>query len=284
MARHATIIVFALVITAAHAFALSDPAGPPIRFTLDEEGAVVVSVQIGAAGSFQFLLDSGSSHTAVTPETAARLGARPVAKAEVVSAAGRCMAAVAPLGRVTLGTASIDGLLATITDAAQLARAGRHLDGVLGQDFLRHFVYTIDYRRRRLTWDDDEHASASRLALEEEGGRFLVRAPQHDGSIRRLVPDSGSSHVVVFERQGRDVPFALVPAGRAWLDTLTTRREVYLSRVRRLTIGNATLRDVMASVVPAMDPDAPGGDGLLPLHIFARVTINARERWMAVTP
>ena len=282
MARHATVIVFALLVTAAHTFTLSDTAGTAVRFDLDDEGAVVVIVQIAGVGPFEFLIDSGSSHTSVTPGTAARLGARPVARTELVSAAGRRTAAVVPLGRVVLGAASVESLLATVADERLLARAGRHLDGVLGQDFLRRFVYTIDYRRRRLTWDD-EPAGGSRLALEEEGGRFLVVAPQHDGSIRRFVPDSGSSHVVVFQRQGGEAPLALAPSGRAWLDTLAARRDVYVATVPRLTIGSATLRDLTASVVPAMDLDAPGGDGLLPLHLFARVTINARERWMAVS-
>jgi predicted aspartyl protease len=281
MARCAVVIVFALLVTTAGAFALDGRAGP-VPFDLDDEGAVVVSVEIAGQGPFELLIDSGSSHTAITPDTAARLGVRPVAKTELVSAAGRRLAAVVPLGRVVVGTASVEGLLATVADPALLARAGRHLDGVLGQDFLRRFVYTIDYRRRQLTWG--EHDGGSRLALEEEGGRFLVVVPQRDGGSRRFVPDTGSSHIVLFQRHGHDLPLDLTPRGRAWLDSLTSRRDVYVARISRLTIGSATLSDVTASVIQEMDAEAPGGDGLLPLHLFARVTINAPARWMSVSP
>jgi hypothetical protein len=45
-----------------------------------------------------------------------------------------------------------------------------------------------------------------------------------------------------------------------------------------LRLGNLVLRDVPAVVVPSPGDAGTVGDGLLPLHLFERVTIEGPER------
>jgi hypothetical protein len=47
-------------------------------------------------------------------------------------------------------------------------------------------------------------------------------------------------------------------------------------------VGDVLLRNRTAVVVAQDRLDAPLGDGLLPLHIFARVTFNGPERYLMV--
>ena len=80
----------------------------------------------------------------------------------------------------------------------------RGVRGLLGQDFLSAFNYTLDYRRRRLTWDepltcDAPGAVPMNAAVE---GRFVLVADADRGTRVRLVPDSGAEVAVLF--RGRD--------------------------------------------------------------------------------
>jgi hypothetical protein len=45
-------------------------------------------------------------------------------------------------------------------------------------------------------------------------------------------------------------------------------------------IGDILLRDQRVVVVERPEADAPGGQGLLPLQLFASVSFNARGRYL----
>ena len=77
-----------------------------VAFSLDEHGAIVVPVFIDGAGPFSFLLDTGSSRSAIGDDLAARLAAPAVARTLVVTAAGTAMRPVVRLGSVSLGSAA----------------------------------------------------------------------------------------------------------------------------------------------------------------------------------
>jgi hypothetical protein len=49
-------------------------------------------------------------------------------------------------------------------------------------------------------------------------------------------------------------------------------------RLRELRLGNRTMRDVPAVSIERSDPRPAEGDGLLPLHLFERVTFDGPGR------
>jgi hypothetical protein len=53
-------------------------------------------------------------------------------------------------------------------------------------------------------------------------------------------------------------------------------------RIDELIVGNARLRDAPAVIVDTGESAEIMGDGLLPLHVFSRVTFNVRERYLIV--
>ena len=164
-----------------------------VGFDADQNGSVVVAARVNGAGPFRFMIDTGSSHSAVGDALARRLGLHAIAKAEILSATGQSMRPVVRLGRTAVGAASRDGILASVLDSADFGRLDTDVDGVLGQDFLGDFDYTLDYVHGRLTWaaDDSTEAPVARLSLAPEGGRFVAALPQGTGrGIVRLVPDT----------------------------------------------------------------------------------------------
>ena len=264
--------------------ARSDRDSATIAFDPDPDGAVVVPVFVDHSGPFRFLVDTGSTGSAISDTVATELGLRPVAKAELVSASGRVMLPVVRLGRTAVGTAERDGLLASLVRSEDLDRLTAGVQGVLGQDFLSGFDYTLDYRRGQLTWGVDPAFAkrGTRLALTPSRGRVVVELPQRDGGVVRLVPDSGSAVLVVFEGAGSHVIQIQRLSDHASLSGMAGRRIAQRAMVRVRRVGDAVLRNEPAVVVPSAGPGVPDADGLLPLHRFARVSFLSRERCLVV--
>jgi hypothetical protein len=259
-----------------------------IPFKLDDNGAIVVPVRINEAGPFSFLIDTGSSHSAIADTLAARLRLPTVAKAEVVSASGQFMRPVAELETTAVGGAVRGGLLASVLPSATLVSLGPGIQGVLGQDFLATFDYTLDYRRRELSWgvERESEAPAARLAMTPDAGRFLVWLPQGSGrGVIRLVPDTGSAALVIFDRGRQEAgrTLELVPArGKARMSGVSGDRTVERALVRDLRVGELVLRNEPAVVVANREGGGTQADGLLPLHGFARVSFHAREQCLSI--
>ena len=261
-----------------------------IPFKLDDNGAIVVPVRINDAGPFLFLIDTGSSHSAIADSLATDLRLPTVAKAAVVSASGQSMRPVAQLASTAVGAAVRGGLLASVLPSATLMNLGLGVQGVLGQDFLATFDYTLDYRRRELSWGAEalSEAPGARLPMTPDAGRFLVSLPQGSGrGVIRLVPDTGSAALVIFDRV-RGEPagmLELLPArGQARMSGVSGDRTVSRAVVRDLRVGDLVLHNEPAVIVNDREGGGTQADGLLPLHGFARVSFHAREQCLSIWP
>jgi aspartyl protease len=259
--------------------AAADRPARGVPLAIDERGGIVVPVRIGDTGPFNFILDTGASRSIVSDDLARQLGAPLVARSEVVTSAGTEWHGVVRLAGVSVADAWVELLLAPAVPAARLAALGRGVRGLLGQDFLSAFNYTLDYRRHHVTWDDENacvNSSAVRLVSSE--GRFVMELPQ-GGSRRtwRLVPDTGTEALVLFHAPGQDAP--AVPAGSVMVAGLVGDREALATVVPRLVVGGVTLRDRHAILVERADANA---DGLLPLHGFSSVSFGARGACVVV--
>ena len=186
---------------------------------------------------------------------ARELGAPVVATSELVTIAGSERRTVVRLDSIAVSPVQVDGVLAPVVPAAELASLGRGVRGLLGQDFLSAFNYTLDYRHARLTWDEALACSApGAVRMQAAEGRFSMILTGESGAPLRVVPDSGAEVAVLFRPNG-------APSGEAGRTTLRTLR-----------IGDLTLRNVDAYLVERVNPDA---DGLLPLHGFSSVSFAA---------
>jgi predicted aspartyl protease len=266
-----------LACVAAGSVAASGAVIPSVEatpFERGEQGGVIVPVMLNGQGPFRFLLDTGSTHTTLSERVADKLGAPPIAQAPVGSAAGWSMQLVVRLDTLRLGPHRVSGLLPSVLPLDAIDPTGT-IDGVIGQDVLASLHYTIDYRRRQLFWPlalEGKVRPATALTLESREGRFLVDLPQRD-SVLRLVPDSGAATLLLFEGDGTLPDMTLTPA-TVQLRTTSAQRTVRLAKVRELVVGQTTLRDIPAVLVAHRGTDGQAGDGLLPLHLFERVTFD----------
>src|SRR5262245_48270217 len=84
-----------------------------VPFSSTQHGEAVIPVFIQGEGPYRFILDTGSSHTAISRTLATALSAVPVAKAQIASSVGSTLTPVVRLPDVAVGSARVESLLAT---------------------------------------------------------------------------------------------------------------------------------------------------------------------------
>jgi predicted aspartyl protease len=251
-------------------------------FEWTAQRGIAVPVRVNGTGPFAFLLDTGSSHSVVAADLAKSLGAQAVSRTVVASPLGEDTRAVVRLERVELGPEMTAVVFPTVVAPEAIDKSGK-IRGVIGQDVLASRRYTIDFRRQRVLWHRDPVGAplVSALRLELAEGRFLVTLPQRHG-VLRLVPDSGSPVVVLFQH-GREPLTPIAVAGESvQLATLGGQARVTVGVLGELKVGPVSFCDVRVVLVPPGLTDASEGDGLLPLSLFESVTFDGPQRLLWV--
>ena len=282
-------LVLVLTLALDYSFAAAAPSVPraELPFRLTPRGGVIVRVLLDGRRPASFLVDTGSNGSAISESLVEKMRLPIVARATVTSAIGQKPRLVARIEHLSMSGVPAASILATVIPDRELALpdAASGIDGIIGQDVLSGCRYTIDYRTQRIIWRDGAVAaprSAAVLALEPRDDRFLAVLPQR-GSTLRLVPDTGSERVVLFHRDDDVAPPPVTDENRTEVSGVAGTGEGRLARLGTLRIGAATLSDVPVVIVERA-PAAQTADGLLPLHIFARVTFNGPERQLVIEP
>lgn len=280
-------IIDGLALLLIHSFAAASPP-VPLSFHLTAQGGIIVPAIVNGIGPVSFLLDTGSNGSVISEPLASALGAKAVAKTTLMSASGRREALVVRIEHLAVGGVSTQDVQMTVVspdafNLPDLATSGRKIQGVIGQDVLGALRYTIDYAQRRIVWHDAAaripvHATV--LELESQDDRLVARVPQ-DHQVLRLVPDTGAETLVLFQHGG-SIPRTVSPANESVeLTGLTGSRDARRVVVRTFRVGSTLLTDVPAVVVES-ECDTTALDGLLPLHLFVRVTFNGPEHQLLI--
>ena len=252
-------------------------AGSTTAFQLGDQGGVIVLVTLNGNGPFRMLLDTGATHSAITADVAAAIGARTVATSNVISPAAETIRPIVAIDELSFGPITADLVLPSVVPNASFDLDGK-IQGLIGQDVLAALRYTLDFKRRVIEWHDQAPPRRGLvLKLAFEHGRFLVSLPQ-DHTTLRLVPDSGAGGLVLFNVAGRRSHNIVDTGETVALATAHAGRRARRVRIRELRLGDRTMRDVPAVTIERIDARPAEGDGLLPLHLFERVTFDGPAR------
>lgn len=133
---------------------LSPSSGVAVEFQMaPRKPLLIVPAEVNGHGPFQFVLDTGASASAISPELAARLEITSApGQTEGLGAGGSVSLSLAKLESLRVGQAPSHGLTVIVPEMlAPLGEAvGTRLDGIAGYDYLRNFRLTIDYPQGRL--------------------------------------------------------------------------------------------------------------------------------------
>ena len=221
---------------------------------------VLNQVYLNGQGPFRMMIDTGNESSLVRPDVARRLRLRPAYAVERATASGIQKVPAVVLDEVRAGEAVDRGVEAMIASVNW-----GDVDGVLGQSWLIHHDYLLDYRRHRLVLEGPPPGGGVRVGLRSAGSRPAISA-EVDGRTQDLVLDSGASDLVLFERRTAD----FIPAHGAQL--LTNSGSIpALEGSARVNIGGAYRRSLAAVRV------ASAGNGLLPASEFAAVFVSNRQ-------
>jgi len=157
------------------------------------------------------LVDTGATHTLLTPETAKRVGVSPAADAPkrttTVVGGRKVEFPLVHLSALTVGDARIEnlqvGVLASFPNAPLV-------DGILGASFLSHFTMTLDYATSRLRLVPKATLPAppptpapmpavvrSAVPIQIVGHHVLVRAVLNHTTPVTLLLDTGATYTIL---------------------------------------------------------------------------------------
>lgn len=255
---------------------------------------VVVPVRIDGRGPFEFLLDTGTDTTLVTPAVAARLALRPTSRVVLATPAGSRAAARAEVRSLSVGPTAAGGGEVLIDELEELRALDPRIGGVVGQNFLGRLNYALDYGRKLLLVEDGRDAppAGARVPVAREEGKLFVSATskRRDAAALRLLVDSAAGGLVLF-----DPPDA--PHGRAAFDIesppgpsikASTNAGSLLARrgqLRSLRVGGESFSDLPVALIPRAASAGPRReDGLLPTSLFRSIYFNNAEGYVVLNP
>jgi predicted aspartyl protease len=258
-----------------------------LHFRLVNNTLIVVTLTSGQGGSFDFVLDTGTDTTVVDSSIASRLSFVPRDKVREVSFRGVTSVVRGAIPRLSAGLFRVDNVPVLVQDLANLRRLDARIHGIVGQNFLAHFNYLIDYRRQlvRIEWGKEiqDTIDGDHIAFESMENRMMVASEARSrGSAQlSLLLDSGSNSLILLPTASKKL--GLPRQANVLEEVSGGQMEMKAGRVRALTVGSIQFHDISA-LLPAIDPGVQMGDGLLPTKLFYAVYVNNREGFVVFNP
>jgi predicted aspartyl protease len=166
--------------------------------TRDHIGRVVVPATVNGKGPFRFIVDTGATHSTITPDLARALGLKPAEIPTVVldGITGTTQVSAVTLDRLQTGDLIIDRLLVPVVWGPIMAGA----DGIFGAAGLTEKSLSVDFQRNRVEISGGVQAAVRAQALRIHATRIthglMVLAIQIGGVHALAVIDTGSERTL----------------------------------------------------------------------------------------
>jgi predicted aspartyl protease len=262
-------------------------ADSTVKFKLIQNRWIVASVLVSGQGPFDFLLDTGTNVTVITPELAQQLAIRPKARVSLITVAGSQVVPYSLLPSLSLGPKTVENLEVIYSDLSEIHSLHPRICGVLGQNFLSQFNYTLNYRDRLIEFGEGQHKNhplGSSLRFQQREGRLIIVALSTSSKkkVLKLVLDSGISRLIIFETTSQPLELDVEQSENQWVTGSTTvgSRNMRTAYLRTLQIGGARFSNLPVALVEAPGAEDHFGDGLLPTSLFSSIFFNNKEGYV----
>jgi hypothetical protein len=261
---------------------------------LRTEGVLlIVPVSINESGPYSFILDTGSNRTLVRNDLLRTLGISPKRLVALNMPNGVIYARETVAKSLAVGETSVNGLEIEGIDTSQITRMGASIQGVLGEDFLKHFDVLIDNHAHTLTLDNTsdlaDSLSGDHLPLSFSGrhgndptvNRLVLDVNLPSIKTLRFLLDSGTDSATFFPSKG--VTYVPSVTFREMVSTLSGNS---LSRIGFVTleVGKNTIYNVPLVICEGPTRDDHDVDGMLPTRIFDRLFISHAGAYAIANP
>lgn len=166
--------------------------------THDHIGRVVIQATVNGQGPFRFIVDTGATHSTVSPSLVQALGLKPAEVPPIVlnGITGTAQVSAVTLERLQTGDLTIDGLVVPVVWAPVMAGA----DGILGAAGLTERTLSVDFARNRVRIshgiDTAVRADAMRIHATRVMHGLMVLEMQVGGVRALAVIDTGSERTL----------------------------------------------------------------------------------------
>ena len=185
-----------------------------ISFKLYRDYLIVVQGSLGTLEGRNLLIDTGANVTSIDRRIARKLGLKGQDdKLALLNQAARVERVVLP--SLQVGTIRAESLPGVVQDLSFVdSVVGSRIDAIVGLDFLCHSSFVIDYVSKKMIFGPIE---VTPLIVPFKTGPPIVTVEVRlDGQPVRLLVDTGSRNLLLFERQ--------LPEGLRKLPTRDVRR------------------------------------------------------------
>lgn len=249
------------------------------------KGYLFLEVSINGQGMFRMMIDTGASSCSLTPQAARTAGLRLDHRVSLSTMGEERLVPATSDATVRVGSAEARGVEVLIVPLDGVRSVVRRVDGILGQNFLNHFVYLIDYRRKRLWLGEEATRRAmpmpSEILAERAQGRMVVPVVLARGTRPwKLIMDSGASDVMV--RCGNACPPLLEIWDGSKVLTNAGNREVQSGLLEGIEVGGIRLVHVPVGMVE-VPPKIGHADGVLPTRYFSAIYVDSANDRIRLT-
>lgn len=254
--------ILAAIILGAQLYGKSRECGAEIKLTIIAGRPVADCVFVNGQGPYRFLIDTGTEVNELELDLARKSGMQPTFQADMISPLGVVHLPGADNLEVTFGGARAGNQKFLFSDLYDVHQLSPDIEGILGQSFLSHFDYVIDFAARRLRFGAGDFPGTRVPLLIRHG------VPAVETSLGILLLDSGAEKVTFFGVGHGD--------GEHAMRTASGLVPVGLIEGNSLTIGgrNIRYRDAIAVQQKTESVDAVG---LLPTGLFHAVCVSNSE-------
>jgi hypothetical protein len=226
---------------------------------------IVDQVFINGQGPYRFLLDTGAQTNQLQAALARKLSLQPSFRAALDTTAGTTLVKRGgTVSRVSLGAATAINQKFLFTELEAVRMLSPGIQGVIGQEFLSHFDYLLDFGNRRLTFGE---AAPEGLKMET---RVIDGRPAIKTSEGELVLDSGTD-AAILQRGGF--------GEEGTIRTASGSAAVRVLGNLRIRIGGREYRPEMTLFAPQSLLE---GDGELPACMFRELYISSSGHYVVL--
>jgi len=248
--------------------AVAQPPQASIQLKVMTGKPIVDGVFLNGHGPYRFLLDTGSQSNQVDSSLARKLGLAATLQLDLETPSGDSAVRGGRVSKVTLGPVEATDQEFLFTPFGDLSTLPPDIRGILGQEFLAHFDYILDFQHHRLTFGEPS-ASGVQTGFRLIFGRMAVST-----SLGDLVLDSGAEKLFLFRASTRAPSAQVIGASGARLD-------VSFETAPDLRIGDRRYRPAEAEYHPV---PAAEEAGLLPANLFHAIFICNSKQYVVFDP
>jgi hypothetical protein len=268
-------------------------ASSPVRFRQVQGHLIIIPVSINGAGPFDFIFDTGASATIIDCEIAKQLSLHSAEAKSIKSGAATKVVTCYRLDILTLGAKSVENLTVLCVEIREIHSISRKIRGVLGQDFLSRFNYMLNYRDKRIEFEDngefENNLLGTRLSVDRDRGRVII-AVQPSPSRKQgsaFVLDSGAARMVLFKPALRTIEVVMDQGadGVAYGSTVLGKQMVATGRLPNLRVGDESLLDLPVRMIETREAmEGRPERGLLPTSLFRSIYFNNKADHVILNP